>query len=483
MTEPRDDAVERWLRATLPRLAPTSNAAVDAYPAVRGRIQTLRRRRGQQRGALAVAAATAVVLALSVQFPPFGGESVGPIPLRSPVVFSPPLGVVYRNHRDRLVNVDPQTLKPVGSTWAAPPVDLQFSYSPQGNRLALVHGNGSNDEGLTVLNPRTLQAAQTLSTGIRLPVLAIDWTTTGIVEVVGECCLASPDAAVWIDPSTGAVTSSPLHGSLQRTVATTDALYVVVGPTSGIGPSHVVRLTGLGSHVLPLDRIASGLDPPTTHSRRHVTPGLAVNPSTHAAYVLAPGAPVAEADFDAGSVTYHNLAQRHSIGELLDGLLMPPAYGKDDIYGADWTAQWLGNGLIAMAGSTTSPHTFTPTGLRILDVHTWSETTLDKTADQFQVADGTLIALHNAIHGSRASPGGAAVGYDSHGQQTFTVGTPLDPVWRVDVVGTQAFAYHYCGSCAYDVLDTTTGRVLAVRHGYGTLATPLVGRTSEGDSP
>lgn len=484
MTETTDDCMERWLRDTLPLLGPPTATTSDAYPAVRGRIRVMcrRRRRRQRFGVLAVAAVTAVVVALAVQLPPFGSQTFEALPLNSPVVIQPLLGEVYR-HADRLVHVDPLTLKPVGTLSAAAPVDFQYSYSPSGDRLAVVHGNGSNDDGLTLLDPRTLRVVGTFSTGVRLPVLAIDWTRSGIVEIAGACCSAQADTLVRINPSTGTVTQTPLHGSLQRAVATPDALYVVVGPISGIGPSRISRLDGSGTRVLPLTQIRSGLDPATAHPRHQITPALAVDPTTNTAYVLSPGAPVAKAAFTTGTVTYHTLAQRHSLADLLAGWLIPPAAGKEDIYGADWTAQWLGNGLLVTAGSTTSPHTSTPTGMRILNVGNWTQTTLDKTADGFVVADGALIALHEQAQQSGGDLAGSAVGYDPQGNQLFTVGNTHSAVWNVDVVGSTAFAYHYCAPlCEYDVINTDTGQVLATRQTYDTynLATPLTGRTSQG---
>jgi hypothetical protein len=335
--------------------------------------------------------------------------------------------------------------------------------------------------GLTIVDARDLHVIRTISTGVDLPLFQIDWTTTGIVEVAGPCGPCGRATVVRINPVTGATTRAPLHGSFQQSTPTVDALYVVVGPVSGIGPSKIARLDGQRSRVFPLSRIRSGLDPRSTHPRHQWTPALAVDPTTDTCYVLAAGSPVAQADFGTGRVTYHALSERHSLADLLASWLIPPAAGKEDIYGASWTAQWLGDGYLALAGRTTTPDSTTPTGLRIVDVRHWSQTTLDRSADRFLVADGALIAIRDPVDGSGVDVGAPAFGYDDHGRRIFTVGDLAHRVYRIDVVGDLAFVFFYCTiSCSYSVVDTETGDILGPKRGSTRLIEPLVGRTSQG---
>jgi hypothetical protein len=181
--------------------------------------------------------------------------------------------------------------------------------------------------------------------------------------------------------------------------------------------------------------------------------GFAVDAAGGRAYVVDPDLVVAEVDLGSLEVTYHGpLNYDRPVRTLAKALDGPIRY-----------AEWLGDGLIAVAGAdyaTTGTGlarktTVTPYGVRVLDTRTWEARTLDPKGEWFQRAPGVLLVETPAPGNARTV---TAWGYDGRVQYTLKV----PPQGYIDVEGVRAYV------CRNDrlvrVVSTATGATLAAPH-------------------
>jgi hypothetical protein len=196
----------------------------------------------------------------------------------------------------------------------------------------------------------------------------------------------------------------PVEGEppLLHTGRTPENLVLLASGLNKIEPARLLVVDAEGdARQVALARILAGRqwrqDPPVSEYR---IPALAVDPAGNRAFVLAPGAPVAEVDLDTLTVAYHDLREPISLFGRLRNWLEPTAQAKATD-GPTRYARWLGNGLIGLTGS--DDHTFvdangvlqmtiTPAGLALVDVRDWTVRRLDNTSSFFRVAEGLLFA-------------------------------------------------------------------------------------------
>jgi hypothetical protein len=130
-------------------------------------------------------------------------------------------------------------------------------------------------------------------------------------------------------------------------------LVLLLTPAQEIGPARLAVIAGRGAvRTVTLGRVAAGFKPPKVEGPDAVGhqrgAGLAVDPAGRRAFVVAPGAPVAEVGLDDLAVAYHTLDRPASPLDRLRGWLLPAAEAKA-VRGPWRQARWVGGGLLAVA--------------------------------------------------------------------------------------------------------------------------------------
>lgn len=189
--------------------------------------------------------------------------------------------------------------------------------------------------------------------------------------------------------------------------------------------------------------------------------GLAVDPAAGRAYVVAPGAPIAEVRLASMRV------RKHRVAGVPGGRAVAVAARRCRAHGAICSSRrsalWLGNGRLAVsgldmvatgAGAATAPR---PAGLTIVDTRRWVARGLDRRAGAARRA-GRLVLTFGGGEPDPAHPhGGGVRAYAPAG------GRPVwrrdrDQVWDLELAGGRAYAR---GLRRTFVLDPATGRLLA----------------------
>src|SRR5262249_20668750 len=122
-------------------------------------------------------------------------------------------------------------------------------------------------------------------------------------------------------------------------------------------------------------------------------------------------------------------------------------YAAKPLPGPQRTAYWLGNGLLAVAGSDG----FVPTGLKLVDTRDWSARVVDKSSEAVTLAGGLLVG----------SSWPNFAGYSLDGTQRYRFA--LAPGEDLQIAG--RYGYLCTGSKLSAVLDMTLGAPVSPRHG------------------
>jgi hypothetical protein len=130
-------------------------------------------------------------------------------------------------------------------------------------------------------------------------------------------------------------------------------LVLLLAPSQRIGPVRLAVIAGRGTvRTVTLGRVSAGFKPPKVEGPDAVGhqrgAGLAVDPAGRRAFVVAPGAPVAEVGLDDLEVAYHDLDRPASPLARLRRWLLPAAEAKA-VTGPWRQARWVGHGLLAVA--------------------------------------------------------------------------------------------------------------------------------------
>jgi hypothetical protein len=415
------------------------------------------------------AAAVAAGVALGVPTP-----SPRPLPLHAPAAATPPLLALASGERGSLLErLDPATFTVrvrsarVGwwNAWTASPDRrlLAVAVSPPGSK-----GDSSM---LRFANEVTLRWVRR---GVALDgwTIALAWPRPGTVQALvggGSLLLDTVDAV-----AKKVVARTTIPGLEAAVARSADGLVLLGVADNEIGPA-TLRVIDAGGNVrsVRLDRIRAG-----THFDRAsqdpigVTrgPGLAVDAERGVAYVVDPDGLVAEVRLADLHVSYHELAR--SPLARLSSWLEPSAAAKG-LDGPVLTAQWLGDGLLAVTGARnaiarlqdgSTSFSTSPLGLRVIDTRDWSERMLDTRADSAVVADGLLLATGGTWSSDSSSPvtgeGLAAYGPDASLRWRLEPGTKLSVV---AATGSRALVQAYSSDQAPQPLrlvDLASGRVL-----------------------
>ena len=413
-----------------------------------------------------------------------------PRALRPPTLTAPRgeldgVGVVWKDTGALLARVDAATLQAL----PGPTIDLgwvdSWAVAPDRNLVAVASHSAPNvslPDSIRFLDPDRMTEAGP-SVALDVQAYALAWASADrIVALTGRCC--SP--GMWIVTIDAAARRGVARTPLARFVVSeargTSGFVLLTAPTNKIGPATLVVADAHGVRSVRLTRIAAG----NSWNRRGAVPigkqrrpALAVDTAGSHAYVLAQDNLVADVDVDSLAVAYHRLSSPRSLLGRVDRWLEPPADAKA-LNGTALGARWLGDGLIAVAGSVESASidrarkfhgTTRPWGLALVDTRDWSTRTLDRGADRFAVADGLLLVAGGTTRmDSGKSSGMGIVGYAADMSVRFALFAGRR-AWVTAV--TPAYAFVGLDSDnQLRVVELATGRVVGTRGGV--LVTPLV---------
>ena len=380
----------------------------------------------------------------------------------------PLLGMVWIGRDAEIVPLDATTLEPAG---AALPIKESgaFGYSPDRSQLAL---GAVNPPRVRFIDVAPLKVVRSVELGRIGGVERIDWLGAGAAVVL----YAAPDGTriAWVDPTTGEVSKRVRLGvTPYQAVSGGGRLLLLLPPRKGIGAARLEIVGADGrTRVVRLPKIRIGSTMPGARKAfRRIQPGLALAPETGHAYVVGTDSVVADVDVRSLKVSSHSLVRR-SLAARLGAWLVPAAEAKA-LAGPALDARWLGDGLIAVAGTSYSAtigknsetYSATPLGLRIVDVRTWTQRTLDAGADGFAIGNGALLAFGVRSTFGTTTPtvvsGMGVAAYGTDGSRRFHL-LPTVPVGSLEVNGSLAYGWLVDAANPWHlvVLDVAAGTVV-----------------------
>jgi hypothetical protein len=448
----------------------------------------------------AVALALLVMAGCSALTPGPPGEtprSASPAPVALP---GPPMAgastwvlAVISDAPTVLARLDPRSLRPLPGRR----VDLGepvAGYALSADRSLLVLGD--NDEAtLFVVDVVGMRlAGRVLLEPGGPPPDVLAWLGPRRVAAVTED--AGGVSVVLVDPlARRVVARQRLGGVLGGTARLPGRLVLLLTPDGAIGPARLAVVDGRGTvRSVTLPGIVAGFAQPAAGAPdavgRQRVAGLAVDASGGRAFVVAAGGPVAEVDLASLRVTDHVPRQPAGLLGRLAGWLVPPAQAKAVVSGPVRQACWLGDGLLAVAGSEDRVRKDpggqlqdeqVPSGALLLDTRSWTVQPLDTQASQVSYRGGWLLTFGGGWNAAEQRSYGA--GLTAYGPG----GRPPLHLFRTRLVfdalvdGDLAYAWltEGNGDTATAIADLRTGRVLRVLAGP---AAPLYLLPGEDDS-
>jgi hypothetical protein len=398
-------------------------------------------------------------------------------------------GLVSNGSGAFLLRLHPVSLKRTGRA-----VDLKgfagvWAFSPDRRRLAMAlrqHPSASAE----TLRFVTVARRGLARGGIFLggPAAALTWARSGrILAYVNEVPNGDPKVLA-IDPGSRRVVARvSVDGSVLHGVRGPNSLVLLVGETNRIGPVRLVVVDADGaSHSVKLDGIAAGRTWPDERTAdpvgTRIVPGLTLDGAGRRAFVISPDGSVAVVNLGSFAVSYHRWEESRPTVVRLAGWLTPAAEAKG-MSGPALTAGWLGDDLLAIAGSDEnavhegdklriSRH---PLGLRIVDTRDWSAQLLDAGADAFTVADGVLLATGSSWTSepqAQSGMGVAAYGSDRTRRFQLLAGRAA---WVGFVYRGRAYV-SVADESPLRVVDLASGRIVGTRRAEAPW--PLLGESA-----
>jgi hypothetical protein len=427
------------------------------------------------RGLLAVG-----VLLVVLAWP--GSAGLRPLRLAAPgSVGSKPVALVWRHDRGRIARFDERTLRVTRPRTPSLGIVDSWAFAPDGSRLVVASHAHDDPRSLDGLRTFDLMSLHPRGDVVRLRgfARALLWRGDHVVALVEACCSGATEVDV-VDLQTRATVSrTPITGRVATIARAADALVFLCVPEQGIGQARLVVAGVDGSvRTVELSRVSAGwvfpdhpaADPVGTQR----LPGVAVDPVGARAYVVQSTGPAAEIDIRTLAVSYHDLHADKSALARLASWWEPSAASKG-MTGPVRTAQWLGDGLIAVTGHDEQfaagsggqgVLSDTPAGLAVIDTHDWTVATLDAGANAVKVANGMLLAT-----GSTWSSTGdqvAAIGLVAYGadrSRRFRL-FPGAQAWVDFVLGGRAYVDEGVPNATrIGVVDLASGKVVAERSG------------------
>jgi hypothetical protein len=390
---------------------------------------------------------------------------------RPPDGGGPLLGALFREDPVslKLARFDPRSLEPLpGRQLDLPGPWWVLSVAP--DRSMAVLGNEASDQ-LAVVDLAGMRSLGTI--GIR----SLAWTETSrwvgrsrLLLVLGELPVSRHSVMLTLDPHARRVLHRQrLPGPVLASGHLPGGLVLLLAPDRGIGPATLAVVDDDARiRTVTLSRIDAGDESVETGALpvdRQAFPGLAVDPAGRRAYVVAAGAPVAEVDLTTLRIAYHRLARPASPLRRLANWLLPPAEAKGATDGPVRSALWLGEGLLAVAGSDAEASNTKqgarevqrPSGLQLIDTRTWTVRTLDPHTSGIVLAGGRLFATGWRYDSNDGEPKGYGLTIYGPGDRRPVHLMGSDEVWGVQVHGDLAYVLRGSG---YSVVDLRSNRVL-----------------------
>jgi hypothetical protein len=360
---------------------------------------------------------------------------------------APPMAVVPNAAgHDYVAQIDPLTLRPVGTRIRFPGNVWGSAWSPDGRRLAFatLSGRTARIQIVDVARKRTT-ARILVSRRDWFPWLA--WAAPDRLLAVGGD-RRGDHTLLAIDPLAGRVVRrSRLGGRIvfDGLRAGGGGAVALLAPRSGAGPTTLAVVSPAAAvRRIALPRIRARLQ---GHQR---FPGLAAD-ATRAFVASATSAGVTAVDLATGAATEHAIAPRPARGAFVAA---PRARAAKDDVGQYRQAALLGGGLLALAGyDALGDRERRANGLRLIDIATWTTRLSDPRVSYFRPApEGILVG-----EGARGARTGVAA-YGPDGTRRFDVLNGLDV--GLGAVGGYVYAHTYRPRHRTYVLDARTGRTL-----------------------
>jgi hypothetical protein len=359
---------------------------------------------------------------------------------------------------DRLVTVDPRTLRPSSPGVPTFLDGLGGEFSPDGRLFA--YGNGFDGRALLeLIDVESWSRQARVNLGGDGPV-AIFWAAPDrLIAVAGEGSRGAPRVQVVAMPGGQVLSRRTFRGRSLGAVVTPLGLVMLVSPERRIGPARIL-LAGLDGSLrtIPLASIRAGGG--FGRAARYRAPALTVDPEGGIVYVLAAGPMLAaRIDLTSGTVDYHRL---RAVGSA------PRATAAKGSVAAWWRmATWLGDGRIAVTGHYEPPYrpgrrrqpTNRPFGVRLVDTGDWTIRTLDPDPFLLYRAGERLLAHGTTWYdGWRRSRSTGLLAFDLQGRPAFSRFRGAD----VSVLGSHGrLAYVWVRPTRrLHVLDLRSGRSL-----------------------
>lgn len=411
-----------------------------------------------------------------------GASSVErPESIRGPeqvVVAVPELSTLLGFVDGKLVRIDPETLQPLpgkgivigsggcaasqGGTacWTFP----AWTISPDGTRLAVARNLSSS---VRVVHVGRMRITADLPWGFDGGSIgALAWLAPQRVLAVQEAFGERERLIAFDLAKKRVVVRRALNGTVIQLGRTARELVLLLAPAESIGRARIAVVDPRGAvRFAHLERILVGSKLLGTGSQHRVdirTPGLAVDPQSRRAFVVAQGL-AAEVDLRTLAVSYHSLERPPSLLSRLWNWLEPAAYAKQ-VSGYHRQAQWLGADLVAVSGTDTEDGRYRAAGLLVIDTRTWSVRTIDRGAMSFEVAGDALLATGgswDAASQRNVGIGVAAYGHDGEKRLHLFDG---ERAWVALVYDGRAYVgLTGSGQEPLRVVELATGRVLGTR--------------------
>jgi hypothetical protein len=330
-----------------------------------------------------------------------------------------------------------------------------WSFSPDRRRLAIGVGESLGIQLVDVKRMRRTVQVWTRNGEIHV----LTWPTTNRIVGVEQAA-----GLFVVDPLRRRVLlSRRMDGLVYDYDRSGTTLVLLLAPEDRIGPARLALVDTEGRMTtVELSRIRAGSnfghdEPGFAPELYH--PGLALDEEGGRAFVAgSSGDPIAEIELATLAVSYHTPSGSRSWLARLRNWFEPSAAAKSPVASSHRYVRWLGNGLLALSGSDTTPTgpetmTSTPAGLTIVDTRDWSIRMVDASISGFVRTAGMLVA---------PSDRGGILGFTNTGEQRYEVlpGRRLD-VW--DALESRVFVAGRGRAPTVHVIDAGTGRLLGSR--------------------
>jgi hypothetical protein len=285
---------------------------------------------------------------------------------------------------ERLVNVDPLTMRPRGARG----VDLAghgfpYAFSADRSRLVLSHWEPPS---LRVVDARRLRVFRTVPLGgnRRVEVHTVAWVAGRIVVLLER---SSGELEVLrVDPTTGRVVASfAIRRRIAEVAATKNRLVMLLRPLGQIGSARLLVVTPERIRTVTLAGIRAG-SVPARKGKPYTTviPGLAVSRREARAWVIG-ARRSAEVDLRTLAVRYHGEPRHLSLQKV-------------PLVGSARDAQWLPSGELVVTGWDAARNergeiVSIPSGLRLLEPRGWTDRLIHPRAPLFYVRSDQLLTI------------------------------------------------------------------------------------------